>query len=244
MNIETLHLSISRGMVKFALFFSGVLISLSASAQKETRGEVPSFKMNGTVALLSNFVEHGLTQTNKDPTLQGAFGFNFGPQFRMGVWGSNVNYESTEHFLLKINAELKVQLSSESDFKLGYNSNRYFKSDLRNGSTTYLQLSVHGFRIRHETTGNWEGTDQKAKYYSFGKAFELSQSWIWDNEVGYTMVTDVIDIVNFFDARTSFQYTSSMNNITYQLTATGTSEARQFYGRGDVFVLAGASTTF
>lgn len=230
-------------IIKLALLFSSTFFCLSSFAQEESKGEVPNFKMNGEVSLLTNYVDHGLTQTNKDPSLQAAFGFNFGPQFKMGVWGSNVNFDSTEHFLLKINAELKVLISTKTDFKLGYYNNQYFKTDTRNGNTTYLVITSHGYRIRYETNSNWEGSDERSTYYSFGKIFDLSQDWKWDNEVGYTMIEDIPSMENYFDLRTSFQYKGG-NNIIYQITATGTSKAAQFNGQGDIFVLLGASTSF
>ncbi|MBS1970078.1 MAG: hypothetical protein JSU04_07205 [Bdellovibrionales bacterium] len=230
-------------IIKTALLFSSTFFCLTSFAQEDSKGNIPDFKMNGEVSLLSNYVEHGLTQTDKDPSLQAAFGFNFGPQFKMGIWGSNVNFDSTEHFLLKINAELKVQVSTTTDFKLGYFSNQYFKTDTRNGNTTYLVITSHGYRIRYERNSNWEGTDESSTYYSFGKTFDLNQSWKWDNEVGYTMISDVPNIENFFDLRTSFLYKGG-SNIIYQISGTATSSPSQFHGQGDVFGYVGASTSF
>lgn len=230
-------------IIKTALLFSSTFFCLNSFAQEDTKGNIPDFKMNGEVSLLSNYVEHGLTQTDKDPSLQAAFGFNFGPQFKMGIWGSNVNFDSTEHFLLKINAELKVQISTTTDFKLGYFNNQYFKTDTRNGNTTYLVITSHGYRIRYEQNSNWEGTDESSTYYSFGKTFDLNQSWKWDNEVGYTMISDVPNIENYFDLRTSFLYKGG-SNIIYQISATGTSSPSQFNGQGDIFGYVGASTSF
>lgn len=230
-------------IIKSALLFSSTFFCLNSFAQEDSKSDIPTFKMTGDVSLLTNFVEHGLTQTDKDPSLQGAFSFNFGPQFKLGVWGSNVNYNSTEHFLLKVNAELKVVVSNTTDFKIGYFNNQYFKTDVRNGTTTYLVITSHGYRIRYEQNSNWEGHDESSTYYSFGKMYDLSQSWKWDNEVGYTMISDVPSIENFFDLRTAFLYKGG-SNITYQITATATSAPSQFNGQGDVFLLLGASTSF
>ncbi len=239
MNIKYYRLLI----IKSALLFSSVFFCLNSFAQEDSKSDMPTFKMSGDVSLLTNYVEHGLTQTDKDPSLQGAFSFNFGPQFKLGVWGSNVNFDSTEHFLLKINAELRIQISSKTDFKVGYLKNQYFKTDSRDGSTTYLVVTSHGYRVRYEQTSNWEGSDESATYYSFGKMFDLDQNWKWDNEVGYTMISDVPNIENYFDVRTAFLYKGG-SNITYQIAATTTSATSQFNGQGDFFVLLGASTSF
>lgn len=232
-------------ITKFAVLIGIALLCTQSLAQEDSRSDIPTFKMTGDVAMLTNYVEHGLTQSNKDPSLQAGFGFNFGPQFKLGLWGSNVNYESSEHFLLKLNAELKVLVSSKTDFKVGYHNNRYFKSDIRNGNTTYLVITSHGYRVRYESNTNWNGTDSSSTYYSFGKSFDLTQSWKWDNEVGYTMIKDVEDMDNFFDVRTSFLYKADYNNIVYQITATATSDPGQFSnGQGDFFFILGASTSF
>ncbi len=231
-------------ILKFSLLLISVIFSLQSFAQQDNKNEVPSFKMTGDVALLTNFVEHGLTQTNKDPSLQGSFGFNFGPQFKLGVMGSNVNYQSTEHFLLKINAELKVQITPTTDFKLGYFDNHYFKTNTRNGNTTYILITSYGYRIRYENNSNWEGSEYASTYYSFGKSFDINQSWKWDNEIGYTMIYNIPTNENYFDLLTSFQYKSS-GNITYQITGTGTSAPSQFSnGQGDIAIFVGASTNF
>lgn len=233
--------------LKSTLLACGVVFCLQAQAQTtdDSKSEVPTFKMTGDVALLTNYVEHGLTQTNKDPSLQGAFGFNFGPQFKLGLWGSNVNFADTEteHFLLKANAELKIVISNTTDVKVGYFANRYFKTEFRDGATTYLMVTSYGYRIRYESNSNWEGTDSTSSYYSFGKVFDLSPTWKWDNEAGYTMLSDVDNMENYFDVRTSLLYKGG-SNITYQMTATATSTPSQFNGQGDVFILAGASVSF
>lgn len=231
-------------IIKSALLFSSTFFCLTSFAQDNTKSDIPTFKMTGDVSLLTNYVEHGLTQTDKDPSLQGAFSFNFGPQFKLGLWGSNVNFNSTEHFLLKLNAELKIQISTTTDFKIGYFNNQYFKTDVRNGATTYFVLNSYGYRVRYEQNDNWEGTEEISTYYSFGKIYDLSQTWKWDNEVGYTMITDVANIENFFDVRTSFLYKGTGSNVVYQITATATSAPSQFNGQGDVFVLLGATTSF
>jgi uncharacterized protein (TIGR02001 family) len=232
----------SKLILKFSLLFGSVLVCLCASAQEDGKSELPNFKMNGDVALLSNYVEHGLTQTNKDPSLQGAFSFNFGPQFKLGLWGSNVNFESTEHFLLKLNAELRIPLTATTDVKLGFLDSHYFKTDTRNGNTMYLLITTHGYRIRYEAISNWEGSGNSATYYSFGTAFDINTSWKWDNEVGYTMLDSRI-YTNYFDARTSFIYKGG-SNILYQISLTGTSSPSQFSGKGDFFPYIGASTSF
>lgn len=228
-------------ILTFAVLFVGVLSSSSAFAQEERR-EIPSFKMTGELSLLTNYVERGLTQTNKDPALQGAVSFNFGPQFRMGLWGSNVNFQSSEHFLLKINAELMIPISLTTEVDLGYSNNKYFKTDTRDGGTVHLNIKFSQFRVRYETESNWEGTGSSSSHYIFGMLSDINPSWKWDNEAGYNMLT-ADNYTNYFHVRTSALYKGG-NSINYQISASATSAAEQFHGEGDIAIYAGASRQF
>jgi uncharacterized protein (TIGR02001 family) len=232
----------SKLILAFAVLFGGTFATRSAFAQEEVKSEVPSFKMSGDVALLSNYVEHGLTQTNKDPSLQAGFSFNFGPQFKLGLWGSNVNYQSTEHFLLRLFGELKVQITSSTDVKISYRDSIYFKTDTRNGTSINVLVSSSGYHGRFEANSNWEGTGNSSNYYALGKIIDLNPNWKWDNEGGYTMLGSST-YSDFFDFRTTALYKGG-SNITYQLSLTATSSPSQFNGRGDIMPYVGASTSF
>jgi uncharacterized protein (TIGR02001 family) len=228
-------------ILTFTVLIGSVLSSLQSQAQEDKR-EIPSFNMTGELALLTNYVDRGLTQTNKDPALQGAVSFNFGPQFKMGLWGSNVNFQSSEHFLLKVNAELMVPVSPTAEVDFGYNNNKYFKTDTRDGGTMYLQVKFSQFRILYQSESNWEGTGTASTHYIFGMISDLSPSWKWDNEAGYSMLT-LDTYTNYFYGRTSALYKGG-NSINYQISASMTSEAAQFNGRGDLAIYLGASRKF
>jgi uncharacterized protein (TIGR02001 family) len=217
------------------------LFSPSAQAQEEKK-PVASFHMTGDLVLMSNYIERGLTQTNKDPALQGAVSFNFGPQFKMGLWGSNVNFQSSEHFLLKAEAELMVPISPTTEVDFGYHNNKYFKTDTRDGSTMYLKILYSQFRFQYTSESNWEGTGDAATAYSFGMISDINANWKWDNEVGYSMLT-TRNFANYFDVRTSALYRGS-NSIDYNISLSATSDPGQFNGQGDIAVFVGASRAF
>ena len=64
-----------------ALLLSGVAASATAS----------DWKLSGNVALTSNYVFRGFTQTTEDPAIQGGFDLNHTSGFFAGVWASNVD---------------------------------------------------------------------------------------------------------------------------------------------------------
>jgi uncharacterized protein (TIGR02001 family) len=71
-----------------------VLGALSASsfvfaAEKETKSD---FTTSGSVGLFSQYIFRGLTQTDRDPALQGNFDINHSSGLYLGMWGSNISW--------------------------------------------------------------------------------------------------------------------------------------------------------
>lgn len=226
------------------LLFLVLAFAWNASAADEggRTGGTPTFLLNGSAELLSHYVDHGLSQTNNAPALQGSFWFNFGPQFRVGLWGSNVNYKNgSEHLALKPSADLKVNFTSNTDLVLSYSQNLYYSTSNRNGNTLGLHLTTFGYRINYEAESNWEGTNSSATYYSLGKTFEIGRGFKWTNDVGYTMV-QVNSMSNFFDLRSFVGY--KLGQLFYQLGVTTTSNPGQFDGAGDFFIIGSATYEF
>lgn len=203
----------------------------------------PTFKMTGEVGLLSHYVKNGLSQSNKDPALQGSFWFNFGPQFRMGVWGSNVNYEGgNDHFNLNLNADLKITFNQTSNMIIKYTVANYYKSGDRNGNILGFNLNFSNYRITYDNESNWEGTKERSTRFGLGMHKEVFGDWRWDNEIGYS-APKVDSVTSYFDFRTGLG-TKVSNAIFIEGALTATSSPSQFDGSGDVFLILSASTQF
>lgn len=170
------------GAATFLLFFWAV-----SPVQAQDAG-APTFKMDGQARLMTNFTEYGLTQTDNDPALQGQFLFNWGPQFRVGIWGSNVNYPNSDsHFWLRLNADLRIIFSSNADLIIGFSNHNYFKEDSRNGTVTSLQLSLFTYIIRYEQISNFMRSNEASTSFSFSKTWPVWTDWEWENTAGYLM---------------------------------------------------------
>jgi len=77
-----------------SLITTAVLGALAASsfvfaAEKETKSD---FTTSGSVGLFSQYIFRGLTQTDRDPALQGNFDINHTSGLYLGMWGSNVSW--------------------------------------------------------------------------------------------------------------------------------------------------------
>lgn len=215
-------------LVLFAVF-----LAASSAWSQAARDAKSDYQTEGTTSILSHYVHHGLSQTNKDPSLQTSIFIPVGPQFRIGLWGSNVSYPGLDnHIMIKIPVELKLDFNKDVDLKIGYSLNQYFKSRVRNGNTTHLHLTVFDYLIIHEIESNWEGSDTKSKYFAFNKTFRVFGDYNWENQLGYTVI-NMENLQNYFDVMTGIG--GKTNKLIYKFTLTATSKASQFNGAGDVF---------
>lgn len=233
---------------KLFLWLSFWLFSLPLFAQQpapasENAG-APSFKLTGGAELMTNYINRGLTETDKDPALQANFWFNFGPQFRMGLWGSNVGYTGSDtRFLLKLNADIKINFSQATKMYIVVNNNNYFKPEGRNGWTYGLHLIMSNkYKVIVENETNWEKTGSQLTYFAFGYEYDITEKWKWPSQIGYSQIK-VDNYSNYFDFRTGIHYKSSVN-IRYKLDLTGTTNSSQFGSRGDYAYILAAQTEF
>ncbi|MNK90250.1 putative bacterial protein [compost metagenome] len=216
-----------------------ILILISSWAHGQS-GNSPSFALSGDVALLSHYVEYGLSQSDKSPALQGSFWFNFGPQFRLGAFASNTNYEnSDDHFNLRGNAEIQVDFSSENKMIITYSQSQYYKDGDRNGDILGLHLHFGEYRILYDTLSNWEGTHERSPRFALGAEFSVFSDWLLDIEAGYN-APDISTLDPYFDLRMGLG--SKFGSIFLEGSVTGTSASSELNGAGDVFFILSAKT--
>lgn len=224
-------------LVIFAIF--SLCTFVHAQTNRDAKNENQT---TGSASILSHFVYHGLSQTNKDPSLQTSLFMNIGPQFRIGLWGSNVSYEGQDnHIVIKIPLELKLEFNKDASLTIGYSSNQYYKSRIRNGNTSSLHLDIFDYLIIYEIESNWEGSETKSKYFAFNKTFKVGNDFTWENQIGYTVLS-VENLQNYFDLSTGIA--GKNDRITYKFIVTATSNPSQFNGAGDVFAILSVGFDF
>ncbi|QLY26027.1 TorF family putative porin [Bdellovibrio sp. KM01] len=223
-------------------YISFIIILLGLNSAALAAENTPTFKMTGDVSLLSQYVEYGLNQSDGSPALQGSFWFNFGPQFRMGLWGSNTNFKnSDDHFNLRANADIKIDFSQESNAVIMYSYSTYYKEGARNGNILGLHLNFGTYRVTLDNLSNWEGTKQRSMRIGFGKVTTVFTDWKWDNEAGYN-TPDVDSISSYFDLRTALGF--QWKAIFFEGAVTGTSAAGDLDGTGEIYFILSAKTGF
>lgn len=227
----------------FLILIPITCFGLFANAQAGASSTQPSYRLVGSATLASNFVDKGLTQTKADPGLQTDFWFNFGSQFRMGLWGANVRYESTPttHFWLKGNADVKVDFSENTNMNIIYTENKFYKDNRRSGNTVGIHFNFWGWKIAYDMEGNWQGTRQKATYASAGKDSPVFGDYVWSNTVGYTM-PEADGVTSYFDIRSGIG--AKIKDFVLMGTVTSTTAARDFKTQGELAFLLSATVGF
>ena len=224
-----------RTYISFTLFYLLVsLVGFNAQAQGN------SVDFSGDVSLLSHYVEDGLSQTDKSPALQASFWFAAGPQFRFGLWGSNVNYSNEDDvFNLRASADIKVDFNPRSYMKLTYAKSLYFNDGHRDGDIFGIHLHFLQLKVSYNSFSNWEGIRRRSERFGLEHEYHLTNQWVWKNGVGFNNV-DSKRFDDYFDLKTGLG--TNWGAIFIEGAVTGTTTPDQFHGTGDVFLTLSAST--
>ena len=78
-----------KSLITVAVLGAITASSFVFAAEKETKSD---FTTSGSVGLFSQYIFRGLTQTDRDPALQGNFDINHTSGLYLGMWGSNVSW--------------------------------------------------------------------------------------------------------------------------------------------------------
>ena len=171
------------------VFLIALLIGVSTSIAR-AQNAPPSYKMEGEATLMTNKIEYGISQTRKQPALAGNFWFNWGPQFRLGVAGNNVGFPQDDtHFIARINGELKIVFSADTNMVIGFGDHHYFPANAHDGNVLGLKFDLWTYVIRYENLSNFMGTKNSASSFSFAKTWDVFTDWKWENRLGYMMMT-------------------------------------------------------
>lgn len=71
---------------------AGLVAAALAPGLAPAAEPTPDYTLTGNLGLFSQYIFRGLTQTNREPALQGGFDFAHSSGFYLGTWGSNVSW--------------------------------------------------------------------------------------------------------------------------------------------------------
>lgn len=217
-----------------ALFVFALLHFFSSIAHAQTAAAQEISKMYGEITLMSNYVEKGLTQSDKNPSLGAELGYGFGGQGRMGVVAYSVKYPLEDVSVsMRIYGEYKFIFTPTAALKVRNDLVRYFAGDSRNNILIKLDQSFGEYHILYEYEDNFEGTNTNRNWFGFRKDWPFATIYQFNVTAGYSMVE--LPLNNFFDTKIGVSYTTP--TFSAGIFNTYTSQAAQFGGQGDMFFL-------
>ena len=107
-------------MIKNALT-AGFIVAALGSGLAQAQGSASPHTLTGNVGLYSQYIFRGLTQTDRDPAIQGGFDYSHASGFYAGTWASNISW-------LRDFGAYQSGGSAEIDFYGGFR-NTFGKSD-------------------------------------------------------------------------------------------------------------------
>ncbi|MEM7051098.1 MAG: TorF family putative porin [Acidobacteriota bacterium] len=159
---------------------------------------VAANELTGNVALTSDYVFRGISQTNEDPAIQGGFDFE-SSVFYAGVWGSNVEFGTAAH--VELRGFLGARLEYDSGISWDVGAVGYFYPS--EGDSDYSEIYVGGgykfFSAKYSYADDVVGSGGAGDYleaavdFDLGSGFELvlhGGRSTFDDEAGLEDYTD------------------------------------------------------
>lgn len=210
--------------------------SLAQSNPPKDKAGAEEAKLYGNLAIMTNYIEKGLSQTDMGPAVQAGFGYQW-TQGRVGLWGSSVRYPNE-------NATMTVQpyvghtflFSEKSNLTLRYAYSKYFNSGRRDSTIFSVDWLFMDYNILFERDENFEGVRNARLWFGAHKKYQLPYDLLMGVTAGYSK-TRIAGAQDFLDIRGELIYL--YKDMSYALGSTFNSNAKYFGPRAGVtFYLA------
>ena len=174
---------------------SAAVLASSAVANVANAGEIEA-----NVALSTDYVFRGLSQTDNDPAISGGFDYSFDSGFYLGIWASNVNFGANDDGSSTTSTEIDVyggyafEAAEGVEFDFGY---IYFVYPGDSGALNYSEFTASVTFYEDLSFGlvyspDYFGSDEDAIVFNTDYSVGLAKNLSLDLHAGYT-TTDLDD---------------------------------------------------
>ncbi|KHD09597.1 hypothetical protein PN36_13585 [Candidatus Thiomargarita nelsonii] len=175
-------------------------VLLASLPTAQAAAEIGGFEFSANVALTSDYVFRGFTQTDEGWAIQGGFDINHGSGFSVGVWGSNVKFLEDATVEPENRADIEIDLyvgyGNELDSGISYDLTalyymypgvdsdlNYEYSEFHLGVGYSLPVGTE-FGLSYDYAPEWFGETGKAHAYAFNIGHSLSSGLGFGASVG------------------------------------------------------------
>jgi hypothetical protein len=228
-----------RGMNRIVFFITAFLGSM-AWAQSNSSNPGNISRMYGEIAITNNYIDKGITQSDKGASIYAGAGYWFGGNGRIAFQANSVKFPSEDaNVETRFLAEFKFNFTQLTNLRLRNDFVRYFPVASRDSIEMSLDLDVGGMHFIVLRDDNFENTKLARTWYAFSKNWPLNVNWSADTAVGYSIIPGYS---SFFDTRLAANYLKG--NMTYSLGGTWVSSASQFNGQADLMAFLNIAAKF
>jgi uncharacterized protein (TIGR02001 family) len=165
---------------------AGLLAGMACGAAQAQDGD---WWYGGSVAVTSDYVFRGVSQTDEGPALQGSLDFGHASGLYAGAWASNVDFDAPDGIDIEVDLYVGWTLEFENETWLDLHLVRYLYPGAKQGfGINYNEfIAAYGFMNFTATLGytdNYINSDESALYYHFGGEYPLG-------DTGYTFTAGV-----------------------------------------------------
>ena len=199
-------------------------VPLTVTAQTAPAAEpAPPYTFTGNFGIFSQYIFRGLTQTNRDPAVQGGFDFTHSSGFYVGTWLSNISWLTDSSA-----ATGYTSASLEWDFYGGYRGTfgtsdfgydvgllQYYYPGTH--STSVAPASVKADTLEAYGLVSWKWLSAKYSYSLDNKTFGVSDSrgtWYLDLSANYP-ITDKLTLVAHYGKQKYDGTTAGVSNDSF-----------------------------
>jgi len=157
---------------------AAALASISGAAIAEDG----PFTISANVAMTTDYVWRGISQTSEDPAIQGGFDLEHESGIYLGGWGSNVDFGPGDPADLELDVYGGFTKEFDNGFGFDIGLIHYDFPDVSDYATEEIYLgasySFFSAKFNHNLDGNYN-------YYEAGAEFDLPQEFGLNMHIGY-----------------------------------------------------------
>ncbi len=202
------------------IIISGAAATILASSSLANAGDIEA-----NVALSTDYVFRGFSQTNEDPAISGGFDYSFDNGFSLGTWASNVNFGDNTSSEVDLYAGYGFEAASGVTVDFTYIYYVYpGETDALNYSEFVASVSFSDVSLGIVYSPDYFGSDDSAIVLNADYSVSLAENLGLDLHVGYSDA----DGDDFFDVGESsyIDYSAGLSTsgagVDFSLTYYGT----------------------
>ncbi len=224
-------------MKKLSSLLAASALLATSSAAMAWESEDGMHSTSASVALSSDYVWRGYSQTDSEMAISGSFDYGHASGFYAGTWASNVDFGlngDQAHIEVDVYAGVSNEIG-ESGVSYDVGALRYIYPGTDGGDWNeyYLTLSHGFFSLGVAHSSDVYGSDEDGTYYSAGFDYDLPMNVALSAGVGYYDYDDDVYGALLPDSATDYRVglSTEMAGFGMDLTYTDSdSDGEELYG--------------